>query len=78
VVAIIQWRAGNEGGRPDALHISAWCKHSLEAFKTPRKLFVASDWPRTAGGKTDHARLGQTLRQHLQDPGSTPYLSPLP
>ncbi|NVO07967.1 MAG: AMP-binding protein [Rhodoferax sp.] len=78
VVGIVQWATGPEAARPEALLISAWCKQSLEAFKTPRKLFVCSDWPRTVSGKTDHARLGQMLRNYRQDPASTPCLSPLP
>lgn len=76
VVAIIAW-AGGSAVRPDAQQISNWCRQSLESFKTPRKLFVCSDWLCTSGGKTDHARLGQALRQYLQDPSCTTCLSPL-
>jgi long-chain acyl-CoA synthetase len=74
VLAIVQWAAGHEAARPDALQIRAWCKQTLEAFKAPKKVFVCSDWPRTVSGKTDHARLGQTLRQYGQDPASAPCL----
>jgi acyl-CoA synthetase (AMP-forming)/AMP-acid ligase II len=60
VVAIIQWVA--DATVPDALQLIAWCKQSLEAFKAPKKFFVATHWPRTAGGKTDHAQLARQLQ----------------
>jgi acyl-CoA synthetase (AMP-forming)/AMP-acid ligase II len=63
VVAIIQWRANAVDARPDALQLVAWCRHTLEAFKAPKKFLVCTDWPRTAGGKTDHPRLARSLQQ---------------
>jgi acyl-CoA synthetase (AMP-forming)/AMP-acid ligase II len=85
VVAIIQWAHtaesvdGDDGAtakRPDALELVAWCRHSLEAFKAPKKFYVCTHWPRTAGGKTDHPRLARSLPQPASTttPTDTPSL----
>jgi acyl-CoA synthetase (AMP-forming)/AMP-acid ligase II len=76
VVAIIQWAEGADDARPDALQLVAWCKQRLEPFKAPKKFYVCADWPRTAGGKTDHPRLANSLQQlaSATTPGNTPVL----
>ncbi len=37
--------------------LAAHCRARLPAYKVPREFVVCTDWPRTASGKTDHARL---------------------
>jgi acyl-CoA synthetase (AMP-forming)/AMP-acid ligase II len=90
VVAIFQWadaadmapdaKAANSANStvPGALELNAWCKQSLEAFKAPKKFYVSPTWPRTAGGKTDHALLARSL-QRIGLPASldSPCLHPL-
>ena len=88
VVAIIQWAcaadavdgdAGATTKRPDALQLMAWCRHSLEAFKAPKKFYLCTHWPRTASGKTDHPRLARSLQQATASTTpDTPCLQPLP
>ena len=66
VEAILLWAEAPDSAaaiRPDALQLVAWCRQSLEAFKAPKKFYVCTDWPRTAGGKTDHPRLARSLQQ---------------
>ncbi|MDR3371526.1 AMP-binding protein [Rhodoferax sp.] len=65
VVALIQWASGVADAYPDALQLSAWCRQRLESYKTPRKYFLCAHWAHTISGKTDHRRLAQTLRDHL-------------
>jgi acyl-CoA synthetase (AMP-forming)/AMP-acid ligase II len=79
VVAIIEWADVASSTLPDALQLIAWCRQSLEAFKAPKKFYVATTWPRTAGGKTDHPRLARSLQQ-IGLPASldSPCLHPLP
>jgi long-chain acyl-CoA synthetase len=77
VVAIIQWRSGDAAARPATPDLKAWCRERLEAFKVPRKVFVCSEWPATAGGKTDHTALALLLHRHL-DMEDTACLTPLP
>ena len=71
VVAIIRWAPDAPSALPTALDISAWCKNTLEAYKAPRKMFVCTDWPLTASGKTDHRKLGLSLQAHLHSNAST-------
>jgi acyl-CoA synthetase (AMP-forming)/AMP-acid ligase II len=75
VVAILHWAGDSASGnqaqssavnRPDALQLMAWCRQRLEAFKAPKKFFVCAHWPRTAGGKTEHAVLARSLLQYGQ------------
>ena len=79
VVAIIQWADAANSTVPGVLELNAWCKQSLEAFKAPKKFYVSPTWPRTAGGKTDHALLARSL-QRIGLPTSldSPCLHPLP
>jgi acyl-CoA synthetase (AMP-forming)/AMP-acid ligase II len=65
VVALIQWAAAASAPLPDAQQLKAWCRQQLEAYKAPRQFFLCPDWPRTASGKTDHARLELWLRARL-------------
>ncbi|MDB6001876.1 MAG: O-succinylbenzoate--CoA ligase [Rhizobacter sp.] len=43
----------------------AWCRARLEPYKTPRRFYVCSEWPRTLSGKTDHPALARMLTAHL-------------
>jgi long-chain acyl-CoA synthetase len=43
--------------------LTDFCRARLAAFKVPRAYFLRDEWPRTAGGKTDHARLAAELAQ---------------
>jgi long-chain acyl-CoA synthetase len=80
VVALIQWTPDTTLARPSAVQIKAWCRQRLEAYKAPRKVFVCSDWPLTASGKTDHPQLEARLLAHRDPPtpGGLPCLMPLP
>ena len=42
--------------------LSAWCRHKLEAYKTPRRWYTATPWPHTASGKTDHTAIAALLQ----------------
>lgn len=53
------------------LQLSAWCRQSLETYKTPRQYLVCQDWCLTASSKTDHPALAKRLRQHLDAAAST-------
>ena len=79
VVAIIHWTDSSQAGLPDALQLVAWCRQGLEAFKAPKKFYLCTSWPRTAGGKTDHASLERSL-QAMTLPAALepPCLQPLP
>jgi acyl-CoA synthetase (AMP-forming)/AMP-acid ligase II len=83
VVAILQWADAADGTaipRPDALQLVAWCRQTLEAFKAPKKFYVAANWPRTSSGKTDHSGLARSLQAHASDDpptDPTPCLHPL-
>jgi len=54
IAALVQPRPGAPLD-PEAL--ACFCREHLPSFKVPRQYFVRDDWLRTAGGKTDHARL---------------------
>ena len=69
IVAILKLRPGQMQEPPSRLQLSAWCRQSLEDYKSPRQYFVCQDWPLTASGKTDHPLLAQSLRQHLDAAG---------
>lgn len=58
VAAVVQARPGE---RLDREALAAFCRERLQAFKVPRLFFARADWPRTAGGKTDHARITAEL-----------------
>jgi acyl-CoA synthetase (AMP-forming)/AMP-acid ligase II len=80
VVAILHWADAAAMPRPDALKLVTWCKQSLEAFKAPKKFYVAATWPRTASGKTDHPLLARSLQQRASatpPTDATPCLHPL-
>lgn len=64
VVAILQWNPELSVASPTSLHLCAWCRQSLEAYKSPRQYFVCQNWPLTASGKTDHRALAQSLQSH--------------
>lgn len=68
-------------GPPTAAALTAWCRERLDPHKVPRRFLVCDDWPLTAGGKTDHARLASRLRAWAEGSAgaaSTPCLHPLP
>lgn len=73
IVAIIQWAAAT--AQPDLRTLQNWCRNRLEAFKVPRHIWVHLDWAFTAGGKTDHPKLGRTLPPHTHE--AAPCLTPL-
>jgi len=79
IVAILKLKQDLAGAAPSALQLSAWCRQSLESYKSPRQYFVCQDWCLTASGKTDHPALAQRLRQHLGAavPTDPPCLTPL-
>ncbi|CAM4241935.1 AMP-binding protein [Comamonas aquatilis] len=64
VHAVIQWHETGKA-QPSALELGQWLRERMEAFKAPRHWWIAGDWPQTASGKTDHARLGQALAARL-------------
>ncbi|MGE8318459.1 MAG: AMP-binding protein [Comamonas sp.] len=70
VAAVVQPVPG--AAPPSAAELQHWCRERLEAFKTPRRFFVAQPLPQTASGKPDHA----AIAQWLHNPESCP--SPLP
>ena len=45
------------GASPEADTLANFCRAHLPAFKVPRRYLLRPEWPRTAGGKTDHALL---------------------
>ena len=56
------------------------CRHALEPYKTPRQWWLwRGPWPLTRNGKTDHARIAQTLASLVRgnspgtDEGITPW-----
>jgi long-chain acyl-CoA synthetase len=71
VVAVLKFRPGGADTPPGPLLLSAWCRQSLEAYKSPRQYFVCTDWRLTASGKTDHPVLARSLRQHLDGDAAT-------
>ena len=82
VVAILQMKpdlAALSLPLPTPLQLSAWCRQSLEAYKSPRQYFVCPNWPLTASGKTDHRALAQTLQRFSDGTVSAdmPCLTPL-
>ena len=79
IVAIIQWQPDSSAERPTPLQLSAWCRQSLESYKSPRQYFVSQTWPLNASAKTDHRALAQSLRRQLDGTatGDTPCLTPL-
>ncbi|SEB24463.1 AMP-binding protein [Variovorax sp. YR216] len=52
----------------DRATLADWCRARLEPYKTPRRVYVCADWPRTTGGKTDHAALTQCLAANPEGP----------
>ena len=60
----------------DAAALMAWCRDRLEAYKVPRRLYVAEPWPLTASGKTDHPALARGLQAWLAGE-SVPWLHPM-
>lgn len=48
--------------------LAAWCRARLEAYKVPRRFLPCPDWPLTASGKTDHARLAEWLARQPDAP----------
>lgn len=81
VVAIIRWRdaTGANTPRPNAQALKAWCRQHLEAFKSPRRFLVATQWHQTVSGKTDHRALAHDLTMLQDSPhADPPCLNPLP
>lgn len=61
VVAALHLRDGMDP--PTAAGLRIHCRARLEAVKVPHRfVVVVGEWPRTASGKTDHARLADALR----------------
>jgi long-chain acyl-CoA synthetase len=52
----------------DRATLVAWCQARLEPYKTPRRVYVCAEWPRTTSGKTDHAALARLLAAHPEGP----------
>jgi len=78
VVAVLQTTSG-----VDATALAAWCRQRLEPYKVPRRFWLATPWPQTASGKTDHPALARTLHRLNEaatptDSGDGPCLHPLP
>jgi acyl-CoA synthetase (AMP-forming)/AMP-acid ligase II len=65
IVAILKPRHGTSQALPNALQLVAWCRLSLEAYKSPRQFFVCHDWCLTPSGKTDHRALADLLQRQL-------------
>lgn len=59
----------------DRSTLAAWCRERLEPYKTPQRVYVCANWPRTTSGKTDHARLARRLADY---PGGPPEWELLP
>ncbi|MEJ8814281.1 hypothetical protein WKW77_24565 [Variovorax ureilyticus] len=52
----------------DRATLADWCRARLEPYKAPRRVYVCADWPRTTGGKTDHAALARCLAANPEGP----------
>ena len=65
VHGIVQWNQEQPLPAMDALALTQWVRERSEAFKAPRQWWVCTDWPMTASGKTDHAKLGLALQAAL-------------
>ncbi|MBT0569610.1 AMP-binding protein [Curvibacter sp. CHRR-16] len=75
VVAVLRLHAHNATQANTTLTspaLVAWCRQWLEGWKVPRQFVLCNDWPLTASGKTNHARLGELLLR--QDPCLRPLL----
>lgn len=75
VAAVLQLRPPTDQpttGLLTSQALAAWCRQWLEGWKVPRHFVLSEDWPQTASGKTDHARLGEQLLGH--DPCLHPLL----
>lgn len=79
IVAILKLRQDQTDAPPSPLQLTAWCRQSLEAYKSARLYFVCQDWPLTASGKTDHRALAQSLNGQFDatQPVGKPCLTPL-
>ena len=79
IVAILKLKQGLADQPPSPLQLGAWCRQSLQDYKSPRQYFVCADWCLTASGKTNHPALAQSLRCHLDGTLSAdaPCLTPL-
>ncbi|MDR0204736.1 MAG: AMP-binding protein [Delftia acidovorans] len=75
VHAIVQWRAAEPAGARQAL--GAWLRERLETYKLPRHWWSCADWPQTASGKTDHARLARALAATAAGQAGDPLLHSL-
>lgn len=50
-----------------AADLTAWCRQTLEAWKTPRRWWTwQGEWPQTGSAKTEHGRIAQALNAHLR------------
>ena len=65
VHGIVQWNQEQPLHAMDALALTQWVRERSEAFKAPRQWWICTDWPMTASGKTDHAKLGLALQAAL-------------
>lgn len=64
IVAILKLKQGLANDPPSAVQLSAWCRRSLEDYKSPRHYFVCQQWRLTTSGKTDHDAIAQLLHRH--------------
>jgi acyl-CoA synthetase (AMP-forming)/AMP-acid ligase II len=80
VVALLELRQDLADRPLTSSQLAAWCRQSLEAYKSPRKFYICQDWRLTPSGKTDHAALAQSLRLHLDGAASKDFscLTPRP
>lgn len=76
VAAIIR-HAPDAAAKPTAKQLSDWCRQRLQAYKVPRRFHLCDDWPLTAGGKTDHHKLGLSLLRETHAIGRLPCLQAL-
>ena len=69
--------ASNDAADVSAQTLTHLCREQLESYKVPKRFFIATDWPMTASGKTDHPALAKQLQQRLQDEKAPSCLRPL-
>ncbi|QIL80434.1 AMP-binding protein [Diaphorobacter sp. HDW4A] len=73
--AVVQWRDG--ASQPPSTHeLSQWLRSRTESFKHPRNWWVASEWPQTSSGKTNHRALASLVQQQLNASGTALVLMP--
>jgi long-chain acyl-CoA synthetase len=80
VAALIRWNESmlsseNPLTSPNLHDLQAWCRERLEAFKTPRQIWICAEWASTPSGKTDHTALGQALAKATAKQDTHPWLT---